>query len=194
MNAPVKNDLRESIVNETTRLFATRGFAGTSMRDVAAACACTKPALYYHYENKESLFRAVVEHHIHNIGQLIQQTVEGTGNVRDRLHQGINNMIDYCINQPLVMKLIQRIEVSPEDTAPEVDACASREMHLLMLSKLIEEGIVTGELRADLQPLDGALLIAGTIHMQFQRSVASGDWDRLRIHRTLDLVIDGIGT
>lgn len=192
MSQSPERDLRATIVDEATRSFATCGFAGTTMRDVAEACGCTKPALYYHFSSKETLFRAVVEHHLQRIDELMHRTIEGTGPIRPRLHAGVDGMIDYCMRQPLVMRLIQRMEASPEENAPVITACASREKHLHMLAGFLAEGVRSGELAAAFDPLDGALLLGGVIHLQLQRSVASGDWDRERIHRTVDLAFDGL--
>lgn len=41
------------------RLFAERGFAGTSTEEVVLQAGVTRGALYYHFRNKEDLFRAV---------------------------------------------------------------------------------------------------------------------------------------
>lgn len=192
--AMIPNELRERIREEATRLFAIRGFAGTHMSDVAEACQCTKPGLYYHFSSKEALFRDVVETHAGRITGLMESTVKGEGSVRACLHAGVEGMIDYCMRAPLVMRLMQRMELSSEDTAPVLEACAAREAHLHMLAGLVARGIGSGELRASLHALDGAMLIAGAIHFQLEQSIASGQWDRARIHRTIDLVLDGIAT
>lgn len=41
------------------RLFAERGFAGTSTEEVVLQAGVTRGALYYHFRNKQDLFRAV---------------------------------------------------------------------------------------------------------------------------------------
>ena len=42
-------------------LFAERGFAGTSTEEIVQRAQVTRGALYYHFRNKEDLFRAVFE-------------------------------------------------------------------------------------------------------------------------------------
>src|ERR1700748_1482449 len=50
---------RELVENEiyehATRLFAERGFAGTSLQDIADALGITRPALYYYVKSKDEL-------------------------------------------------------------------------------------------------------------------------------------------
>ena len=43
-------------------LFARRGFAGTSMQDIADALNIRKPSLYKHFDSKDELYGAVLEH------------------------------------------------------------------------------------------------------------------------------------
>jgi AcrR family transcriptional regulator len=48
------------ILDEAARLFRDKGFAATSMNDVARVVGVSKPALYHHFASKEDLFVAVV--------------------------------------------------------------------------------------------------------------------------------------
>ena len=52
---------RQQIIDTAARLFASRGFDGTSMSDLAAAAGLTKGAFYHHFESKDALFFAVVQ-------------------------------------------------------------------------------------------------------------------------------------
>lgn len=176
-----------------TRLFATRGFTGTSMRELVEAAGCTKPACYYYFSSKEALYRDVVQYHSERMHALIVATVQGDGTVRERLHRGLDLMIDYSLEQPMAMMLFQRIELSSaEDKAPSVSGAICRADHLEILSKLVQEGADVGEIRGEIQAVDAALVLMGAMHVQFEASTRSGDWDRERIHRTIDLVFDGV--
>jgi len=48
-NPDASGDTRQRIIDIALELFATRGYAGTSMRDIAAELGVTKAALYYHF-------------------------------------------------------------------------------------------------------------------------------------------------
>lgn len=52
---------KQRILEEALRLFATRGMAATSIRDIAAASGYTNPALYKHFETKEALASTLFE-------------------------------------------------------------------------------------------------------------------------------------
>ena len=52
---------RAALLEEATRLFGTRGYAGTSLEDVAAASQVTRGAVYHHFDGKRALFEAVLD-------------------------------------------------------------------------------------------------------------------------------------
>jgi AcrR family transcriptional regulator len=52
--------VEDQIFAEAARLFAERGFAGTSLQDVADAMGMTRPALYYYVKNKDELLARLV--------------------------------------------------------------------------------------------------------------------------------------
>ena len=59
---------RSQLIAVGRRLFAERGFAGTATEDIVAAAGVTRGALYYHFRNKQDLFRAVfatIEEEVH---------------------------------------------------------------------------------------------------------------------------------
>ncbi len=53
---------RASILRAASAAFAERGFAGTSMDDVAAAGGITRLIVYRHFGSKEDLYAAVLGH------------------------------------------------------------------------------------------------------------------------------------
>lgn len=55
-------DRRREIVVSAAGLFLRYGFRKTSMDDVARAAKLSRQGLYFHFSNKEEVFRAVIEH------------------------------------------------------------------------------------------------------------------------------------
>ncbi len=52
---------KNQILEEATRLFSADGYDGMTMKQLAAACGITEPALYRHFQSKESLYDAVLD-------------------------------------------------------------------------------------------------------------------------------------
>jgi len=58
---------RARIVTSAAELMYVKGVAATTIDDVLAASGSSKSQLYHHFESKEALVRAVVDHVGHNI-------------------------------------------------------------------------------------------------------------------------------
>jgi AcrR family transcriptional regulator len=54
-------DRRASIVDAACKLFAEKGFRGTTTRELAAAVGVTEPVLYEHFKTKRDLYTAIIE-------------------------------------------------------------------------------------------------------------------------------------
>lgn len=52
---------RKQILDAALRLFSEKGFARTSVRDIAGAAGITDAAIYYHFASKRDLFEALFE-------------------------------------------------------------------------------------------------------------------------------------
>ena len=51
---------REQLLDIGRRLFAERGFEGTSIEEIAAKAGVSKPVVYEHFGGKEGLYAVVV--------------------------------------------------------------------------------------------------------------------------------------
>jgi AcrR family transcriptional regulator len=61
LNPLIMTDKREHIIEKAIELFASKGFEGTSIRDLAAAANVNVAMINYYFGSKEKLFEALVE-------------------------------------------------------------------------------------------------------------------------------------
>jgi len=64
---------QDAILQHAARLFAERGFAGTSMNELAHAAGVSKASLYHYYEDKYRLLVAIAEGHIDRLTALVDE-------------------------------------------------------------------------------------------------------------------------
>ncbi|MFI5958499.1 TetR/AcrR family transcriptional regulator [Cryptosporangium sp. NPDC051539] len=68
---------RQRILDAATELFEQRGFAGTSIRDLAVRVGMTKAALYYHFPSKEEVLAALIRPFLDDMDRIITATAAG---------------------------------------------------------------------------------------------------------------------
>jgi AcrR family transcriptional regulator len=56
------DETKQRILDTSITLFAERGFEACTMRDIAAAVGIKAPAIYNHYDSKEDVLAAAMEH------------------------------------------------------------------------------------------------------------------------------------
>ncbi len=52
---------REEILLAAAKLFAERGFAGTTTRDIANEVGIRQPSLFYHFKRKDDILQAIID-------------------------------------------------------------------------------------------------------------------------------------
>ena len=92
---------RAALIDAARPLFAERGYADVGTEQIVAAARVTRGALYYHFEDKRDLFRAV-------FAAVDQELVEGVARVAlaeadewRRLLAGCEAFLDACIDPAL---------------------------------------------------------------------------------------------
>ncbi|WP_083828443.1 MULTISPECIES: TetR/AcrR family transcriptional regulator [Protofrankia] len=63
-------DTRDRILAVAVQLFNERGYAGTSIRDIAQCLGMTKAALYYHFASKDMILDAAVQPFVEAFGHV----------------------------------------------------------------------------------------------------------------------------
>ncbi|MDB5415644.1 MAG: TetR family transcriptional regulator [Rubritepida sp.] len=76
---------RGAILEEAAKLFATHGFLGASVVELAKACKVSKSLLYHYYPSKESILFDVMDSHIHALTGVAEATLAGEAPPTERL-------------------------------------------------------------------------------------------------------------
>jgi len=78
---------RERLVRTALRLFAQRGYAGVSNREIVEACGCTKGAIYWYFESKEDLFRSVMAETLADFQMRLADGIGSAASWQEKLQQ-----------------------------------------------------------------------------------------------------------
>ena len=86
------------------RLFAERGFAGTSTEEIVQQAGVTRGALYYHFRNKQDLFRAVLAEVEEDVHQRLAAVAMAEAEPWDGLVAASTAFLDACLD-PAVRRI-----------------------------------------------------------------------------------------
>jgi AcrR family transcriptional regulator len=75
---------REQLLDIGRRLFAERGFEGTSIEEVAAQAGVSKPVVYEHFGGKEGLYAVVVDREVERLLTMATGLLLGGDNTREK--------------------------------------------------------------------------------------------------------------
>ncbi len=83
-----KSDERYRAILETAaRLICERGYEGTSMQEIAAACRMTKAGLYHHVQNKEQLLFDIMSYGMSAFEEVVLEKVRDIADPVERLRE-----------------------------------------------------------------------------------------------------------
>ena len=150
----------DSLKSAAVKLFATRGYANTSLEDVAKAAGFTKGAVYYHFKAKENLLLDMLQDiERRSIGVTEPAVRELQGSVADKVTHFNRLQARWAGECPddLAILMLTSIESAREPTtvSRRVAAIYSRIEDLLCY--IIEEGKRKGEITAAASVEDAVL-------------------------------------
>ena len=90
----------ESILSAGRRLFGERGFAATTMDDIAEQARVAKGAVYHHFATKEALFEAVFDQVSHALVQETDRAVRTEKDVLAAMVAGTQHYYAACAKGP----------------------------------------------------------------------------------------------
>jgi AcrR family transcriptional regulator len=85
---------REQLLKIGRRLFAERGFEGTSIEEIAAQAGVSKPVVYEHFGGKEGLYAVVVDREVERL-LAMATTVLGGANTRRKFEDAAVALLRY---------------------------------------------------------------------------------------------------
>ncbi len=110
---------RNTILYAATELFARKGYAGSSIREICHAAGVTKPVLYYHFNSKEHLYRELMLDIFNQTRKNLLHLPQIRGSLRDCLVFYVSSEFRNCKRDPNSVRLLFRMMFSPEDNYPQ---------------------------------------------------------------------------
>jgi AcrR family transcriptional regulator len=185
---------RADVVAAAGRLFAERGYHGTSMRDLGRELGLLGSSLYAHVESKQDLLVEVVEEGARLFEESARRAMVEEGSASDRLRNLISGHVDVVLDNPDVVRTFLN-EARMLDDDHRARVIGARDRYEAGFRAAISAGVADGSFRDDVDPKLGAIFILSILNAieRWYRPTGATGRDEL-VDRLSDFALIGLVT
>jgi AcrR family transcriptional regulator len=136
------------IAGRATELFANKGFAGTSVREIAEAAGVTKPTVYYYFESKEGLVRHIMQTAMGQLLESVHAAKALGGDIRAQLCALVQAQLEFAASHPAAIALMGRLHHEPPGQPWGDELQRLQEQAFAAVGSLFKQAIARGEIAA----------------------------------------------
>jgi len=183
---------RERLLETATGLFAEKGYAGASVREIVEKAGVSKPVLYYYFKSKEGLFYAILEWAADVQRSILDEIFEARGTVLERFIFLYRRVQEGIQQYKSLYIMIHGLIYGPPEGVPEYDFASFQRCMLDAVKRIYTEGLSSGEIRkADAEEV--AFLVLGLMDFSLNMDMVLPELaDPQRPERLLRLAFQGL--
>ncbi|RZK37738.1 MAG: TetR/AcrR family transcriptional regulator [Pedobacter sp.] len=157
---------RNYIVEKTAPIFNMKGYAGTSLNDITQATGLTKGSIYGNFANKDEVALAAFDYNLNNNLSKIEAEMSTQATIKGKLLAYVNTYQSFLVGGisqggcPILNTSIDADDTHPALREKALKAVLSWKKRII---KLVEEGIINREIRAENNPEQIALTVIAMI-------------------------------
>lgn len=185
--------VRQRLLAGAAELFARKGYASTTVREIVEAAHVSKPALYYYFRNKEGIYLELMREAEARFEILLDSAQKETGEVKPRILRFSEQVFQLFLDQIELARVGISIHYGPAQGTPFFDFDAFHLKFQELIERLIREGIRKGEFRKG-NTMDMTWAVLGVINVAIEIQLwhPEKSMGRKGLTRVLKLVFDGI--
>jgi len=185
--------VRQRLLTAATDLFARKGYAATTVREIVASAGVTKPVLYYYFRNKEGIYLELMGDAFANLDHLVDSARGDQGSVRERLLRLCDRAFSLILENIETVRVMYAIYYGPHQGAPFFDFDAYHLKFQEAIRQLVEEGIRKREFcKGNVEDMTWAILGAVNVATEVQLGHQEMGLGRAGLARVLNLIFRGI--
>ncbi|GKS94677.1 TetR/AcrR family transcriptional regulator [Acidovorax sp. SUPP2825] len=188
-----RSDTRqEQLIDIACRLFAQRGYEGTSLRDIAEEAKITKAALYYHFPNKEALYERIVLESMQALVDSVREAMAGGATPVDKVRLFMQSSADFLDRSRHSWIAGSNAFWSGSAVDPRAMAVYLRDEYEHLLRDSIAQATAAGQFRAVDPAMAGRMLLSMLNHIARWHVPGGRLTTRQVIEQYLDMAFGGL--
>jgi TetR/AcrR family transcriptional repressor of nem operon len=158
---------RQRVVELVAPVFNTKGYWGSSLRDVMDATGLEKGGIYNHFRGKDDLALAAFEHNASILRAMVREALAGRRHAVDRLVAIIDAYRRFADDPPIPGGCpLLNTAVEADDSHPLLRdrVCeVLEELHTGTIARIVERGLERGEIAPGTDPQRVATVVVATL-------------------------------
>ncbi len=138
---------RERLLETASHLFAERGYASTTVREIVSRAGVSKPVLYYYFQSKEGLYYAILRWATEVQTKIIDDVFNASGTVQERIIYLYRRIYEGIQEHQGLYAMIHGLIYGPPQGAPEYDFPNFHRQMFEAVKRICFEGLSSGELK-----------------------------------------------
>src|SRR5215470_14201288 len=184
-------ELRERLFRSALALFATKGYAETTVEDITEAADVGKGTFFNYFPSKEHILMAFGEMQLSRLESVIREAEQSDLPMRDVMRTLVMRMTEEPVRHPAIVRALLQANLSSVPVRGEMVRIHDRNRRLL--ARLIRHGQERGEIRNDLPAEEIAQVWRQTIFGTLMFWSLTGDATlTARIETAIRLLWEGI--
>lgn len=188
-----ENNSRERLLIKAISLFAKKGYAATTVREIVRESSTTAPSLYYHFGSKEGLFRTLVEIHFNKISDVLDHFENASfDSTREKIKNLMYSAFSIIIENREFFLILNAFYYGPPNNDPLFDFDSFMARFHNVLIRIFKEGIKSGEFKNG-DASDMAWVVRGVMRVVIDDQIRKENRsiDKRMLSKLMDLVLDG---
>lgn len=158
--APGAKRRAAEILPAAAKVFAQRGYHGASTQDIADVLGIRQASLYYYFESKEAALEAVCIDGVEDYALRAQAIHRSSGSAADKVAQlVIQHLAPLAERLDFTLVFLRERRHLPQPARRRIRAIEKR--YEKIIQKVIEQGVASGDFRADLDARMATLALLG---------------------------------
>ncbi len=162
----MEKDARTKLIEAALPLFAQKGYAAVTFKDLAEASGVNSALINYHFGGKEGLYAAMIESQISKFSvSMVNPELDALEPI-ERVRRFIRNLSEIHRTNPYLRRFMGSELANPTKCFETVIRDRVTRISQYVIAT-IQEGIDKGQFRKDLNPAIAAATMLGSIHFYF---------------------------
>jgi AcrR family transcriptional regulator len=161
-----ENSTENKIIEAAIPLFATKGFAAVSVKELAEAAGVNIALISYYFGGKEKLYTFILTQQVEIMKQLIIGLKASTTDPVEKIQGFVAQAVNMHKRRPYIGQLINSEHMNPTACAFGILQQIGAGVHNF-LKECVQEAIAAGQFRAAIRPDYAAMALGGMMHVFF---------------------------